>query len=1060
MKIVITVHSLKNYGGTESYTYTLAKELVQQGHEVFCFSLQLGEIAEMMRKEGVVVTNDLTQLPNKINFIHGQHKLETTLVCNKYPNTPAVFVSHGIIPWQEQPPLLKQIVRYIAVSEEIKEHIHKKYSIPNDKILIIRNGIDLERFTAIKPINDVPKKLLLLSNRYSDIVFQTISEACLSLNIEIHVVGQRGLVTWETEKEINNADIVVSLGRGVLEAAACKRFVIIYDYNGGDGVLSAHSFERFSKKNFSGRTERKHFSTQEFIQLINEYSKPMVNENYSYIKHSHDIKKIVSQLLDVYNLKLEEQNADSLNNINSDIINECFVNLMKDFEQKDKNILYLVELNEVIEKEKIKLRKEYDHMLNELKLIKKENTDLEKEIAKLKNELLEEKSINKELQFTHQNLIQKNMDYFSQLEQKEANTKFLLELNQEKDIKLNDIYNSKVWKVGSKYYSVKGKFQKAIKNPKLVLKKIIGKRSVPTSENKVQLNINDTDSPLISVVIPVYDRTDVLIESIESILNQTYQNFELIIVCDGSPKPTLDIVKKYENHEKVRVFYYYNNSGNAVRGRNKAIKEARGIYLAFQDSDDIATPDRLEISLHYIEKYNSDIVYGGWRALVDGSREIEIKNGEEIYSPDCDYNMLKEICVPCQSTVLLRLEAVRKVGGLKTNMRYREDHELWLRLAYNKYKFKSIPKILTNLRLHGSNLELSFKETDDHWFDLMLEEHKVNTQLTPKIAYVIPGCGISGGIAVICQHANRLLKKGLDVILITEDDKTNIDWFPNQLVEILPMEKAPDNLDIIVATGWSTAYTIQHMNAKRKLYFVQSDESRFYEKGTKMFKDAWDSYNFEYEYMTEAKWIKDWLKVTFGHDAHYVPNGLDENIIHQSEPIAAKGEKVRVLLEGPIDIPFKGMEDAFMAVNDLDCEVWCISSAGRPKSEWKCDRFFEKVPMEQMKNIYSSCDVLVKMSRVEGFFGPPLEMMACGGAVVVGEVTGYDEYIIDGYNALVVKQGDVNAAKNAIQTLITDNELRMKLIENGRKTADEWKWDPTIEILEKIYLKKETQLNV
>ena len=104
-----------------------------------------------------------------------------------------------------------------------------------------------------------------------------------------------------------------------------------------------------------------------------------------------------------------------------------------------------------------------------------------------------------------------------------------------------------------------------------------------------------------------------------------------------------------------------------------------------------------------------------------------------------------------------------------------------------------------------------------------------------------------------------------------------------------------------------------------------------------------------------------------------------------------------------------------------------------------------------MRKIYSSCDILLKMSRVEGFFGPPLEMMACGGTAVVSKVTGYDEYIVDGYNALVVEMGDVNRARAAVKRLIEDPELRKRLIANGQQTAKNWRWEQTIDILEKVY---------
>ncbi|WP_283657365.1 glycosyltransferase [Paenibacillus sp. RC343] len=749
----------------------------------------------------------------------------------------------------------------------------------------------------------------------------------------------------------------------------------------------------------------------------------------------------------------------------------------KEIVQKEKNLKYLLEVKKVNEANEVRLSESLTEMQAEQAKLMQERDEAVKQQAQLKSELeISEAALNREIVTLTQMATSKDIQiqdleferegflnqleferdgFLNQLDQKENNTKYLLELTREKDKELVSIYSSRSWKLITKVEKYRGWVKKGIANPKWAIKKLTNWNQllpapIPVN-NYVEQEVGDI--PRISVVIPVYDRTDVLRQSIDSILNQTYQNFELIIVCDGSPDETLKIVDEYKDHEKVRIFKYYNNSGNAVRGRNKAIREARGEFLAFQDSDDIAEPNRLEISLNYINEFKADVVYGGWRALVDGSRMINIKNGQEVLSPDCGYDELLKMCVPCQSTVMLRLDAVRAVGGLKTNMRYREDHELWLRMAYKGYKFKSIPLMLTNLRLHGNNLELSFKDDDNHWFDLMLEEHKNIVEMKPKIAYLIPGCGISGGIAVVCQHANRLLNRGYDVLLITEDIHREINWFPNQKVEIIGIDEAPTNLDILVATGWSTAYTITDIPAKRKVYFVQSDESRFYPVGSFESQKAWDSYKFDYEYMTEAKWIQKWLKEKFGHDATYVPNGLDENIIFQTDPITKKGDKVRVLLEGPIDIPFKGMEDAFNAINDLDCEVWCVSSAGKPKKEWKCDVFFEKVPMGQMNQIYSSCDILVKLSRVEGFFGPPLEMMACGGTCVVADVTGYDEYIVDNYNALVVKIGDVEGAKQAVKKLIEDTELRQRLTANGRKTAEEWRWEPSIDTLEEMYYK-------
>jgi O-antigen biosynthesis protein len=320
-----------------------------------------------------------------------------------------------------------------------------------------------------------------------------------------------------------------------------------------------------------------------------------------------------------------------------------------------------------------------------------------------------------------------------------------------------------------------------------------------------------------------------------------------------------------------------------------------------------------------------------------------------------------------------------------------------------------------------------------------------------KIAYLIPECGITGGVAVACQHTNRLLARGYEVYLVSQTLETNLNWFPKQKVKVLSINNYPDNVDILVATGWSTSFSAVELSAKHKFYFIQSDETRFHEPDSVWKKITSLSYLLNFHYFTEAQWLQTWLKENFNHESTLIPNGLDQRIFFPDKPLTPKGDKSRILLEGAIDLPYKGMKDAFEAVEDINAEVWCVSTLGKPKPGWHYDRFFSKVSMKKMRRIYSSCDILLKMSRVEGFFGPPLEMMACGGAVVVGKVTGYDEYIKDGYNALVVEQGDVDGARKAIQRLIDNNELKNELISNGRKTVEEWKWESSIDKLETYF---------
>lgn len=320
-----------------------------------------------------------------------------------------------------------------------------------------------------------------------------------------------------------------------------------------------------------------------------------------------------------------------------------------------------------------------------------------------------------------------------------------------------------------------------------------------------------------------------------------------------------------------------------------------------------------------------------------------------------------------------------------------------------------------------------------------------------KIGYIVPSCSVSGGMAVICQHANRLQARGHSVVMLSTVETKPMTWFPNQQVPVCDINAWDGELDIVVATGWSTAFWLYEVPAKVRCYFVQSDETRFHPDDSRWQHITALTYFLRVNYLTEARWIRAWLKDNFGHDAALVPNGLDTTIFQPCEPLAAKGVKPRILLEGAIGLPYKGMAEAFAAVSPLDIEVWCVSSYGAPEPDWKCDRFFEHVPMQDMKKIYASCDILLKLSRVEGFFGPPMEMMACGGVAVVGEVTGYDEYIVDGRNALVVDPLDIDGARQAVQRLINDPALRQRLIEAGRATVDQWQWEPSIDTLESYY---------
>ncbi|MEN6449056.1 MAG: glycosyltransferase [Thermoguttaceae bacterium] len=230
--------------------------------------------------------------------------------------------------------------------------------------------------------------------------------------------------------------------------------------------------------------------------------------------------------------------------------------------------------------------------------------------------------------------------------------------------------------------------------------------------------------PVFSVIIPIYDRTWELEKAIDSILGQTFRNFELILVCDGSPAETLAVVDRYAAHPQVRIHKYADNSGNACRGRNTGIAMARGRYVAFMDSDDISVPNRLEVTLFHLLRTGADMVYGSVTIISDGARQIPgVWDGQFRKSFALSLKQMEDVNPAWTCTVTVKKDAIDRYGAFRMEMRYREDQELWLRLAYHGCTLFPIEEPLAYYRFHKNNAELLFKDQDAHWKSLMLQKY-------------------------------------------------------------------------------------------------------------------------------------------------------------------------------------------------------------------------------------------------------------------------------------------------------------------------------------------------
>jgi hypothetical protein len=227
---------------------------------------------------------------------------------------------------------------------------------------------------------------------------------------------------------------------------------------------------------------------------------------------------------------------------------------------------------------------------------------------------------------------------------------------------------------------------------------------------------------------------------------------------------------------------------------------------------------------------------------------------------------------------------------------------------------------------------------------------------------------------------------------------------------------------------------------------VQSIESRFYPAAEVPLRTLVDAtYQLPGAYVTEATWIRDHLATGYGHEVALVRNGIRKDVYRTMGPTMAPRDpnrQPRVLIEGHFGVSFKNTALGVRLAREAGAkDIWVLT--GTPV-KWVpgVSRVFSRVPMNVTPEIYRSCDILVKLSTVEGMFGPPLEIFHCGGTAIVFDVTGHDEYIVDGKNACVVQKGDMDGVVATLRRLLDDRTELAKLQSGALKTAEAWaSWD-------------------
>ncbi len=222
------------------------------------------------------------------------------------------------------------------------------------------------------------------------------------------------------------------------------------------------------------------------------------------------------------------------------------------------------------------------------------------------------------------------------------------------------------------------------------------------------------ENPLVTIVIPAFNHESYVEDAVRSVMAQHYENWELLLIDDGSTDKTGEICDRFAEKDRIRVIHQENMGLSATL--NRGLELSKGKYFGFLPSDDLFYPEKLVVQVDLLETHPELAGVGSFQTLVDGQGQpLQDKDMEEWFSyapasrPDFLLKLLERNFVPAPS-MLLKTDMVRKSGGFDTACRFMQDYDLWFRILKN-HDMKIIPRPLIYYRWHGGNL--TYRATEE-----------------------------------------------------------------------------------------------------------------------------------------------------------------------------------------------------------------------------------------------------------------------------------------------------------------------------------------------------------
>ena len=587
--------------------------------------------------------------------------------------------------------------------------------------------------------------------------------------------------------------------------------------------------------------------------------------------------------------------------------------------------------------------------------------------------------------------------------------------------------------------------------------------------------------PAVSVIIPCYKQAHYLPESVQSVLDQTFTDWELIIVNDGSPDDTSVVAEQLRQRRPARIRLLEKANGGLSSARNAGIRAAQGEYIFLLDADDRIQPTMLEKTKAVLDtRPKVGFAYTHIQHFGDLTTVFPL--------PDFDRaTLISRDNIVCAMS-LVRKAAWLQVGGYNEAMREGyEDWDFWIGCVEQGWEGFRIPEPLACYRKSSTSMlsdanqkreRLIATIVSNHpglynaqtraWADDVLRKAAAQAASTSRnaqslaslrVTYLISSIlGVTGGNQTLLRQADELQRRGHDVTIVTYTPKP--DWFTFKMrVVQVPAGQAmalhvPPS-DVVISTYFMNAHELLAVKAAVKVYYAQGDQFVFADTTLADSPEnrRWRELSRESYLLPQVRFVPNShnLARAVENMTGRKPDGLlpvctDQTLFRPLQR-SLPGSRVRILIVGPDmrgssaePLLFKGIQDihdALLVVTKRHPNFTAVRMSGSPPEifqRFPCE--FYVAPSDEMKTVlFGTADILIYASHYDSCPRPPQEAMASGCAVVCTATPGAMEYCRDGENCLLVPIQSPQAIADATLRLIEDRALRERLVQGGLATA-------------------------